>query len=61
MQVVYKGRKKKTIQYFAVKSVEKLQKPKVLQEVSCFLWACISDFLSPQEIKNDSVESSGLP
>ena len=33
MQVVYKGRKKKTIQYFAVKSVEKLQKPKVLQEV----------------------------
>ncbi|GAQ82018.1 Serine-threonine protein kinase FUSED [Klebsormidium nitens] len=31
--VVYKGRKKKTIQYFAVKSVEKLQKPKVLQEV----------------------------
>jgi hypothetical protein len=31
--VVYKGRKKKTIQYYAVKSVEKSQKGRVLQEV----------------------------
>ncbi|CAI9108638.1 OLC1v1008292C1 [Oldenlandia corymbosa var. corymbosa] len=30
---VYKGRKKKTIQYFAIKSVDKTQKNKVLQEV----------------------------
>ena len=30
---VYKGRKKKTIQYYAVKSVDKSQKPRVLQEV----------------------------
>ncbi|XP_010938695.1 serine/threonine-protein kinase RUNKEL [Elaeis guineensis] len=31
--VVYKGRKKKTIEYYAVKSVEKSQRSKVLQEV----------------------------
>jgi serine/threonine-protein kinase ULK4 len=31
--VVYKGRKKKTIQYYAIKSVEKSQKSRVLQEV----------------------------
>ena len=31
--VVYKGRKKRTIEYFAVKSVDKAQKPRVLQEV----------------------------
>ncbi|XP_010245352.1 PREDICTED: serine/threonine-protein kinase RUNKEL [Nelumbo nucifera] len=30
---VYKGRKKKTIEYFAIKSVDKSQKRKVLQEV----------------------------
>ncbi|KAA8527500.1 hypothetical protein F0562_034785 [Nyssa sinensis] len=30
---VYKGRKKKTIEYFAIKSVDKPQKSKVLQEV----------------------------
>lgn len=30
---VYKGRKKKTIQYYAIKSVDKSQKPRVLQEV----------------------------
>ncbi|KAE8735000.1 1-deoxy-D-xylulose 5-phosphate synthase family protein [Hibiscus syriacus] len=30
---VYKGRKKKTIEYFAIKSVEKSQRNKVLQEV----------------------------
>ncbi|GAU37720.1 hypothetical protein TSUD_382130 [Trifolium subterraneum] len=30
---VYKGRKKKTIEYFAIKSVDKSQKTKVLQEV----------------------------
>lgn len=31
--VVYKGRRKKTIQYYAIKSVEKQQKQRVLQEV----------------------------
>jgi hypothetical protein len=31
---VYKGRKKKTIEYFAVKSVDKSQRSKVLNEVS---------------------------
>ena len=31
--VVYKGRKKKSISYYAIKSVEKAQKPRVLQEV----------------------------
>lgn len=30
---MYKGRKKKTIEYFAIKSVDKSQKSKVLQEV----------------------------
>ncbi|KAK4766861.1 hypothetical protein SAY86_014612 [Trapa natans] len=30
---VYKGRKKQTIEYFAIKSVEKSQKSKILQEV----------------------------
>jgi len=30
---VYKGRKKKTITYYAIKSVEKNQRSKVLQEV----------------------------
>jgi serine/threonine-protein kinase ULK4 len=30
---VYKGRKKKSIEYYAIKSVEKSQKTKVLQEV----------------------------
>lgn len=34
LQTVYKGRKKKTIEYFAIKSVEKSQKSKLLQEVS---------------------------
>lgn len=34
VQTVYKGRKKKTIEYFAIKSVDKSQKSKVLQEVS---------------------------
>ncbi|OMO98400.1 hypothetical protein COLO4_13940 [Corchorus olitorius] len=29
---VYKGRKKKTIEYFAIKSVDKSQRSKVLQE-----------------------------
>ena len=33
LQVVYKGRKKKSLQYYAVKSVEKVQKPRVLREV----------------------------
>ncbi|XP_009405546.2 serine/threonine-protein kinase RUNKEL [Musa acuminata AAA Group] len=31
--VVYKGRKKKTIEYYAIKSVEKSQRSKILQEV----------------------------
>ena len=31
--VVYKGRRKKTVQYYAIKSVEKSQRPRVLQEV----------------------------
>jgi len=31
--VVYKGRKKKSVTYYAIKSVEKSQKPRVLQEV----------------------------
>lgn len=30
---VYKGRKKKSIQYYAIKSVDKDQKQRVLQEV----------------------------
>jgi serine/threonine-protein kinase ULK4 len=30
---VYKGRKKKSILYYAIKSVDKSQKPRVLQEV----------------------------
>ena len=34
MQTVYKGRKKKTIEYYAIKSVDKGQKSRVLQEVS---------------------------
>ncbi|GJP67465.1 hypothetical protein CLOP_g24285 [Closterium sp. NIES-67] len=34
--VVYKGRKKKTVQYFAIKSIEKCEKPRVLQEVRTF-------------------------
>lgn len=31
---MYKGRKKKSIEYFAIKSVDKSQKNKLLQEVS---------------------------
>jgi serine/threonine-protein kinase ULK4 len=34
--VVYKGRKKKTIEYVAVKSVEKFRRKKVLNEVRIF-------------------------
>jgi serine/threonine-protein kinase ULK4 len=30
---VYKGRRKKTISYYAIKSVDKSQKARVLQEV----------------------------
>jgi hypothetical protein len=40
---VYKGRKKKTIEYYAIKSVDKSQKSKVLQEVSS--WKIFSIFL----------------
>jgi hypothetical protein len=36
-KTVYKGRKKKTIEYFAVKSVDKSQRSKVLNEVSALL------------------------
>lgn len=39
--VVYKGRRKKTIEYFAIKSVLKTQKQRVHQEV-CPLAAAIS-------------------
>jgi serine/threonine-protein kinase ULK4 len=31
--IVYKGRKKQTIEYYAIKSVEKVHKEKVLNEV----------------------------
>jgi hypothetical protein len=41
---VYKGRKKKTIQYHAIKSVDKSQKPRVLQEV-CY--AAVAFLLYP--------------
>ncbi len=30
---IYKGRKKKTLVYYAIKSVDKQQRPRVLQEV----------------------------
>lgn len=36
-KTVYKGRKKKTIEYFAVKSVDKSQRSKVLNEVNLLL------------------------
>jgi len=38
--VVYKGRKKKTIMYYAIKSVDKAQKPRVLQEVRVKFTVC---------------------
>lgn len=38
MKTVYKGRKKKTIEYFAIKSVDKPQRNKILQEVSSYLF-----------------------
>ena len=44
---MYKGRKKRTINYFAVKSVEKSEKQRVLQEVrlSCLaVLACALRF-----------------
>jgi serine/threonine-protein kinase ULK4 len=34
---VYKGRRKKTVSYYAIKSVEKSQKARVLQEVGSVL------------------------
>ena len=34
--VVYKGRKKKTIEYVAVKSLEKSRKKRVLNEVNIY-------------------------
>ncbi|KAL5065838.1 hypothetical protein RYX36_027575, partial [Vicia faba] len=37
LQTVYKGRKKKAIEYFSIKSVDKSQKNKVLQEFHVFL------------------------
>lgn len=36
VQTVYKGRKKKSIEYYAIKSVEKSQKNKLLHEVRLF-------------------------
>lgn len=51
--MVYKGRKKKSIQYYAIKSVEKSQKPRVLQEVSCStLILCTTIFM--QAVSNFS-------
>ncbi len=44
--VVYKGRKKKTIQYYAIKSVDKSQKARVLQEVGAHLGACEQWFMA---------------
>jgi serine/threonine-protein kinase ULK4 len=32
--VVYKGRKKQTLEYYTIKSIEKQNKPKVLNEVN---------------------------
>ena len=46
-KTVYKGRKKKTIEYFAVKSVDKSQRSKVLNEVSQPLLSLLSDPLDP--------------
>ena len=39
---VYKGRKKRTINYFAVKSVEKSEKQRVLQEVRLICLAVLA-------------------
>lgn len=40
LQTVHQGRKKRTIEYLAIKSVEKSQKSKILQEVSHhFAWS----------------------
>jgi hypothetical protein len=46
---VYKGRKKKTIQYHAIKSVDKSQKPRVLQEVGdgCRLDRAVATHMPP--------------
>jgi serine/threonine-protein kinase ULK4 len=44
--VVYKGRKKKSIEYVAVKSVERSRKKKLMEEVSIF-----------QQIENDHISS----
>ncbi|KAG4971237.1 hypothetical protein JHK84_037308 [Glycine max] len=41
---VYKGRKKKTIEYFAIKSVDKSQKTKVLEEDSQLPEDSVYDF-----------------
>jgi hypothetical protein len=40
--IIFKGRKKKTIEYVAVKSVEKNRKKKVLNEVIQFNFRCAS-------------------
>ena len=45
---MYKGRKKKTIEYFAVKSVDKSQRSKVLNEVSHSPPRCYWDLLAPR-------------
>jgi serine/threonine-protein kinase ULK4 len=44
--VVYKGRKKKSIEYVAVKSVERSRKKKLMEEVSIF-----------QQIENDHISN----
>ena len=46
--VVYKGRKKKSIEYVAVKSVERGRRKKLMDEVSIF-----------QMIENDHISQSG--
>lgn len=37
---VFKGREKKTIQYYAIKSVDKSERARVLQEVTCWAACC---------------------
>jgi serine/threonine-protein kinase ULK4 len=50
--VVYKGRKKKTIDYVAVKSVEKNRRKKVLNEVSEFRLANVLNFVQVRIFHN---------
>jgi serine/threonine-protein kinase ULK4 len=47
--VVYKGRKKRSIEYVAVKSVERGRRKKLMDEVAFF-----------QQIENDHIIQNGL-